>query len=337
MTCKKNMIIKKIGILIIILSLPMPGCRQSSREPAPQQQSQQAGQQSDKVPKQLTGIEDSIERIIKSLDGPAVGVKEEKKEEKEGAQQDKAGQETKKEGEGEGDQEKKGGEGEEGGQQKKGAQQDQAAQKPKQRNPWEEITPVMNSLHYQWNSFMPSAVKMGANRTLVDNFSNALNNLTNTVIAKNKTNTLVAASRLYSYIPDFYSLYRTKTSPEIKRIRHYTRNAMLSAMNANWTQADQDINSLKSSWSLYKNTLSRDQQDSSNKLDFSIYELEKVIKDRSQPLTDIKGRVAMANVETLEKSAEKQAGQADKEGGKQEGEGQSGGDQSGGGQGEAGS
>jgi len=50
---------------------------------------------------------------------------------------------------------------------------------------------------------------------------------------QNKTNTLLAASYLYAYIPDFYSLYRAETSPEIKRVRYYTRNAMLNAMTAN--------------------------------------------------------------------------------------------------------
>ncbi|HHW48051.1 MAG TPA: hypothetical protein GXX14_05465, partial [Clostridiaceae bacterium] len=183
-------------------------------------------------------------------------------------------------------------------------QQGQETQKPAAKDPWQKITPIINTLHYKWNSFMPAAVKLGADKTLIDNFSNALNSLTNTIIEKNKTNVLLAASYLYAYIPDFYALYRTPTSPEIKRIRYYTRNAMLNAMTANWEQADSDINNLKESWALYKNTIPKDLQEEASKLDFSIYELGNVIAEKNQPLVDIKGRVAMSNIESLEKAME---------------------------------
>jgi len=50
---------------------------------------------------------------------------------------------------------------------------------------------------------LPLAAKKNAGRNLIDGFSTALNSLTDTVISKNKTNTLLAASYLYAYIPDF--------------------------------------------------------------------------------------------------------------------------------------
>ena len=153
------------------------------------------------------------------------------------------------------------------------------------------------------------SVKQGAAKQLADDFSTALNNLTNAIISKNQNNTLMAANRLYSYIPDFYYLYRTKTSPEIKRLRYYSRSAVLNAMTANWAQADTDINSLKASWSLFKNTVPKDQQELSSKLDFSLQELEKVVKEKNQPLVDIKGRVALSNVQEMEKALEQQSSQ----------------------------
>jgi len=167
---------------------------------------------------------------------------------------------------------------------------------------------MINELHYRWNSYMPMAVKKGANQKLVDDFSSALNSLTNTIISKNRTNTLMAASNIYSYIPDLYSLYKLPVSPEIKRIRYYTRNAMLNAMINDWEQADLDIDKLKSLWALYKNAIPKEQQDDASRLDFSVYELEKVIISRDPPLCDIKGRVAMSNIIALEKAMEKTGG-----------------------------
>lgn len=332
-------LLKIIGIFTLIIAFFLTSCSQkgSQKEPEAKQQAAEDNQESGKAPEELQSIESGIESIFKILEGPAVEMEEDTskkttEEDQTGKKQEQGqdqGQEQQSSDE-EGSQKQQGESGQDG-QQKQGGQQQQ---QPRPKDPWAEITPIVNKLHYQWNAYMPKAVKMGANKTLIENFSNALNSLTNTIITKNKTNTLLAASYLYAYVPDMYSLYRTSTSPEVKRIRHYIRNAMLNGMTANWTQADTDMGSLKSSWSLFKNTIPKEQQDNANKLDFSIYELEKVIKEKNQPLTDIKGRVALANVQAIEKASEKEGGQeggGEQEGGSQGGEEQSGGEESEGG------
>jgi hypothetical protein len=243
----------------------------------------QSEQQGNKVPDKLKEIEGSIESIFQAMNGPAVGAKEG------GGQQ--------------GGQGKQGGQSQEGKQPQASTQGNQAAP----QDPWGKVDPIINKLHYSWNDYMAQAVKAGASKTLIGNFDTALNSLTNSIISKNKTNTLMGASHLYSYIPDFYSLYRSQTSPEIKRIRYYARDAMLNSMTPNWPQAEADIESLKSSWSLCKSTIPKEQQDAGNRLDFSIYQLESVIKEKNQPLTDIKGKVALTNIESLEKAIEEQA------------------------------
>lgn len=300
-------LIKAIATVLIILLL-VPGCSRKQEETSPKQMSQQS-QKSDEIPSQLKDIESGIEKIIKTLNGPAVETEEDKKKESTGGTQGKTGQQQSGESKGGSDQQSGGGGqggGSQGGTSQGGGQQTQQQVQPP--DPWKQIDPVINKLHYQWSSYTPMAVKMRASRQLIDNFSNALNNLTNTIISKNSTNTLLAASNLYSYVPDFYMLYRTEASPEIKRIRYYTRDAILNSMTANWAQSDTDMNNLKASWSLFKNTSSSDNQDMYNTLDLSIYELDKVIKARNQPLSDIKGRVIMSNIAELEKSMEKGKG-----------------------------
>lgn len=292
-------------ILIIILMLLPTGCKKEKQEPEPRQQSLQTRQEASKASEELKEIEESIEKIIKAMDGPAVGVKEENEEaggEKGKTQESQGSEGKKKEGEQQGNEESQKQEGEN----EQGQNQNQAAKASQQKDPWSKVTPIISNLHYKWNSYMPNAVKAGANSKLIDDFGNALNSLTNTIIGKNSTNTIMAASYLYGYIPDFYSLYKTGISPEIKRIRYYARNAMLNAMTTNWEQAEHDIASLKSSWSMFKNTVPGENQEEAGKLDFSIYELEKVINEKEQPLTDIKGRVSMVNIESLEKAMEKQ-------------------------------
>ncbi|WP_193438382.1 hypothetical protein [Clostridium thermosuccinogenes] len=336
-------IIRK-AILPVVLSLSvvlLSACGSSGGDTAtPERQSTSQQQQSEKIPDQLKSIEENIEKIIKELDGPAVGIKEQKEEgikEDEGQemgqknQEQQGGQEGKEQG---GQKEKEQGEqkdkeqssgqggsqGEGQGTQQEETMKEEQKQPQAQKDPWQKITPIINDLHYKWNSYMPSAAKKGASNKLIDSFGTSLNSLTNTIIAKNKTNTLMAASMLYANIPDFYSLYRTKTSPEIKRVRYYARNAMLNSMTANWIQANNDMDNLKSSWSLFKNTISKEQQDLASKLDFSIVELEKAIKEKNQPIIDIKGRITLSNVDEMEKAMDEEDGGGSSDGGSESGD-----------------
>ncbi|WP_010247542.1 hypothetical protein [Acetivibrio cellulolyticus] len=307
-------------IVLVVLTaniLMLCGCSKNKQNQESQAKQMKASEQSDKVPKDLENIESSIEKIIKTLGGPSVTLKEEKKQE-EGQNQapQKTGQnQGQQSSQSSGDQ-NQGQQGSEGGQGSQGSQgqktpqpsnnaQNSQNQASATKDPWQEISPVINNLHYQWNSYLPSATKKNANRQLLDNFDNALNTLTSTILTKNKDNTLLAANNLYSYVPDFYMLYKTETSPEIKRIRYFARNAVLNATISNWDQAGKDISNLKSTWGIYKNTVDPKNQDISSKLDYSIYELEKVVTEKNLSLTDIKGRIAISNTESLEKEAKK--------------------------------
>ncbi|HOM02378.1 MAG TPA: hypothetical protein PLH43_06085 [Acetivibrio sp.] len=324
---------KNCWMVPIIISLALCGCnnnenKQNKENPEVKQQQLGSKSEGDEIPEQLESLEENIEKIFLALDGPAIELKKGKQEvqnqdkEKKDIGNDKDTQNEKKsskskenneEGEkkeskdeessNENNQEKesqKGSNTEEGTNQKK--QQSSTGIEEEKEDPWKEIDKIINTLHYQWNSYTPQAANKNAGMDLIDGFSTALNSLTDTVIGKNKTNTLLAASYLYSYIPDFYSLYRTETSPEIKRVRYYTRNAMLNAMTANWEQADSDIKNLKTIWNMYKNIVPEEQKELSSKLDYSIQEFEKVLSGKNQPLCDIKGRVVISNIQALEES-----------------------------------
>jgi len=312
----------------------LSGCNGSnSNSPTPEKQSTGQEQQSEDIPDQLKSIEENIEKIFKKLGGPSVGVKDQKeeedaqKEEENKEESGETGQKSDENQENQKDQQSKNQGGKEQGQQFERSSQNEKTQqeqpgkeeqKQAKEDPWKEITSIANDLHFEWNNYMPSVVKKGASNKLIDGFSSSLNNLTNTVLKKNKNDSLMAANKLYASIPEFYSLYKTKTSPEIKRIRYYIRNSMLNSMTSNWEKTGSDLENLKSSWSLFKNTTSSQEQELVNKLDFSIIELEKAIKQRSQPIIEIKGKIALLNMEDLEKKMEEneQAG-GDSSGGKQ--------------------
>lgn len=337
-------------VVLLLFSLLSAGCGKDKKEQSDGGQESTKSQQSEKAPDQLKDLEASIEKIIQELKGPSAGEDEEqqpkegqqaeegkqdqqqngqaqqkdeqqqeqtKKEEgqqKEQTQQDSGSKnDQQKEGEQqEVGQQKQGGK-QQGGQQQGSKQQAAGQDKTQPQDQWQQVSDTVSTMHYQWNDYMPDAVKNGASTTLLDNFSNSLNILTNTVATRDRMNTLMAASNLYGLIPDFYSLYKTGSSHEIKRIRHYMRDAMLNSTTGNWEQALSSISKLKSSWSLYKNAISKENQDNATKLDFSIHELDKVVTSKNQGLVEIKGRVGLSNLKALEKAIENESDQEGQE------------------------
>lgn len=289
-----------VTAIFLILTVFFTACGQNQRQTEPENQPSQEAGEADKSKEQLQAIEDNVERIMEALNAPAILSEESKKQ-----GQRNTGQNKQQGGQSDGQQQANAQDGQSAGQQQGSAQGGQSTGQ-QQADVWEEITPVIHNLHYQWNGYVTQVQKIGTDRALIDNFGTALNALTNAASKKARADTLIAASQLYAYIPDFYSLYKTGSSSEIKRLRHYTRNAMLNAMTANWVQADSDMNTLKSIWSFYKNTLPDAYSNDVGKLDFSIYEMDKVIKEKNQLLSDIKGRVLMSNIESMEKAMEKE-------------------------------
>lgn len=291
------------GMCLLLSLCLLTACGQSGQQASPQQQSAQQQQQTEKEPQKLKDIENSIEEMIKELEGPSapVGGGEEQKgeQQQDGEQkssQDKSSQQ---------------------GEQNQQGQQGQQGQQPKQpEDPWKTVSSTIDQLHFQWNEFMPEAIKKGAGLKITDNFSNSLNYLTTTAGARDKKKTLLAANGLYGCIPDLFSLYRTKMSPEIKRMHYLIRNVILTSEAGDWVQAEKDINGLKASWVVSKGSLEKEQEKEQVKLDMSLAELEKVVKEKNQQLTAIKGRVALSNIQAVEKSYEKDS---EKSGGGQEG------------------
>lgn len=264
----------------------------------------------EKAMSSLTGLENNIELTIKALGGPAI---QQETQQNSGSLQSSSGDESQGDKSSQPGQQSQGSQSSQQGQQSQGGQSSQQGQQNKtsstsQQNPMDKISQTVEQMHYQWNDLMPEAIKKGAKKNLIDNIDNAINKLSVTTASKNKMNALLAANQLYGYIPDLYALIKPKPSPQIKRILYYSRNVILNSSAANWAQADSDIKSLKSTWDLYKNGLSKDQKDIANKLELSIYELEKVVKDRNQSLVNIKGKVEFSNIIALEKTTENESG-----------------------------
>ncbi len=309
-----------IAISILFIQAVTAGCsRNQGQQQDAQLQAAKEKQSQEKESERLKKIESQIEMLFEVLGGPSVKTSESGDDtggQNEGTQHGGQQKDSQQQGTQQGDQ-KGGGQnedkqqdgGQKGGNQQQGTQQGdqkssgkQAAQQAPDK--WSQVGRVINNLHYQWNDLMPEIAKKGAEMKLVDNFDNALNTLTTTIESKDQEKVLVSANKLYSHVPDLYSLYRVKMSPEVKRMIYYTRNIILLSGKDGWEQVGKDNEALDKSWSLFQNTLEKEQKTIGDKLDFSIYELKKVVTEKNKQLTDIKGRIVLNNIKELQKSYE---------------------------------
>lgn len=302
---QKNKIISFVCVLMIIL-LILPGCAMLGKITGKQTQQEE---KAEKIPKQLEDIEASIEKIFTAVKGPTVNAEEEEKSQQgQDSSQALANQDNKDSTQSQDSQ------GSQDSQADKGSSSDQEGNKGSEASadPWQPVSKEITSLHFMWNEYMPEANKKGAKKETLEGFSDALNNLTQVTESKDKIKVMLAANNLYKNIPDLYSLYKTKISPEIKRMIYDARSSMLNSLTGDWPKAASDIEELKSSWALFKNTLEKEQQEDAAKLDLSILELEKVVKEKNQPLVDIKGKITLSNIAALEKSIKKALEEKDK-------------------------
>ncbi len=228
-----------------------------------------------------------------------------------GSQQQSGQQGSQQQSSQQGSQQQSGQQGTKQGSQKKAGSSPSSGNKTNQQKPaspqekWEEVDKLINTLHYQWNDFMPEVAKKGADMKFIDSFDTALNSLTTTAAAKDKEKVMASANELYKNVPDLYSIYRTKMSPEAKRLIYYTRDIILESAKDNWEQVKKDNDSIEKSWSLFRNTLDKEQQLIADKLNFSIYELKKVTGDKNKQLSGLKGKIVLNNIKELEQSFEK--------------------------------
>lgn len=280
----------------------MPACSKKSQKPEENQ--------NEKPPEVLSKLEQNIDSIIDALDKegkietPGQGQQTAEKSESSNTQSTK--NQGSQEGQGEQSSQEQSGQGQQNQGQSAQGQQQQQMQQP---NPWEQIDKTIKQMHMQWNQFQPEAVKAGVSPQISDNFSNDLNTVTNDIAVKNLMTTLNDTNNLYKYMPEFLSHYKDK-SVDIKRLKYYVRDVMYKSRFDKWDEA---MASALSAKNLLPNLRSQSKDETKDKLqslEYSVYELEKVVKERQKSLTQIKGNVSLNDIKDMEKLSKESESQS---------------------------
>lgn len=317
--------IVRLLVPIIIIATFLCACGNKEEDPSTKRQSNESGKEADEsseIPKELYDLEDNIEKIIKILGGPSVEQQEDTSPEQKPQDNNSSSNETTKDDKGEESDTKK--ESTKNESENKTNKEEESKSKDKsdsggdkgdsenqsddtkskdtsKKDSWSEISPIINGMHFTWNSYAPEASKKGASHEIINAFSSSLNGLTNSIVSKNVNFTLVSANNCYGDITKLFSIYKKQNISEVKKLKYHTRNVVLSSVSGDWNQANNNINDLKTIWSFVENSLGEENKKLASTLNFSIMELEKVVKEENQPLSNIKASITLFNIEEIDK------------------------------------
>ena len=305
----KNNFSKKVAfVLILMISFIFSGCPDSNQE---QSQNQPQSKKEEKKPDKLKKIEESIEAMIGMLGGIPTAAEEEKQQNQQQGQQgaQQGGQQGSDQAQGgqqaQGEQKKQGAQqqgGQQGGQQ--AGQQEKPLMETKPQVNWMEAFKNIEDIHKQWNDYIAQAAKDGVSKSNIDGFGNTLDDLTGYIGLKYREPAILSANSLTLYIANFWSSYDGKVPPDIKRLKHYIRNIIYYSYIPDWSKTEKSINISKSLFQSIRTSSDKEKQDLINKVDYSIQELERVLKRKNPSLIKIKGKLVVDNIMELEKQME---------------------------------
>ncbi|HHV71117.1 MAG TPA: hypothetical protein GXX38_00720 [Clostridia bacterium] len=299
---------------LVILPLVLAACvpRQAERSPGQKQQSEeQQNQEQNKILEELKEIKSSLEELTKRL--------EEKKELQDNPQklqqlmtQEQAGdkqggqQGNNQQGKDKEQQEGGGKNGQEGEQ----GQQPQQSQQPKisPLKDWAKEEEQVTSLHEKWNSFEPKAVKSGINQAEINEFKEKLDELTLAVKSQDIQVSLLAVNGVYKYIPNFMEMFEQENPPDVYRMRYEINEIIYNADSGKWSEAELGIKELKQTWPKVRLKLRSQDADLTEKFEFSVNDLERILAKQDRELVKIKGKIALDNLKQIEEKL-KQASQ----------------------------
>jgi hypothetical protein len=339
-------IIKKIFFSCILISLIVllsgcPGGEDNKKESGDKKGQGSQSKNSEALRMMEKDVDDIISMFSSISNEPGKGMQSQKTKQQgqqgqqqgsqqQGSQQQGGQQQSGQQGQGQGGQQggqKGGSQGgqqqgqnqQQGGQQQGGQQQGQQhgqAGKQKGKGPlelepevdWDQAIKSVEKIHTDWNDYTAQAIKDGVGKNDIDGFSNALNELTDHVESRARSQSVLAANKLSYYIAGFWAVYNSDVPPDLKRIKYYLRNVIFYSDMKEWQKTRENLDMAESTFKMLRTSLEKDKSEEVNKIQFSLSELSKVVKDQNYPLVKMKGKLAVDNIISLEKDMEKKKG-----------------------------
>jgi hypothetical protein len=165
---------------------------------------------------------------------------------------------------------------------------------------WNSLEKTIETLHEHWNSFEPSARMDGAMNETIKEFGKQLINLTEQIIARNEEKTMVAATNLYSSLPDFLKLYDHNQPPEIKEVIGLVRLIIIYGQQEKWEETKPLLKQIKEAWQEAKTKMKKPDEMLNKRIESAINDFQLVVAEKKNDIAKIKGNIIIKNLDQIE-------------------------------------
>lgn len=189
-------------------------------------------------------------------------------------------------------------------QQDGGQQAGQEQQKPQQlpqppQVDWKKVADDIEKLHKSWTSYQASAKERGISDTLIWQFNNEINILTQSATKREQRQTALSANKAYGMIGDFENYYDKNSPPELKKVTKEARDAMFLAFSENWEGSLRATQGARTAWDIAKPNLKKEDRKITDQIEVSIKELGEAVGLKDKNLVKIEGNIVLDNLKKL--------------------------------------
>lgn len=168
---------------------------------------------------------------------------------------------------------------------------------------WEKIDKTIEDIHKKWNSYGPEGMKKGVTSQMSSRFTDSLNALTKSIESRSVIDIYDYSSQSMLNLSSMLGLYKDEILGEIDKLKYATYQSYLNALKGDDAKSAELLKTSEDDVS--KIRLKLEKNDSKikmlDKVNLSMDDMSKSIKEKSIKLTRIKRDIIIKNLEELGK------------------------------------
>lgn len=166
---------------------------------------------------------------------------------------------------------------------------------------WRQESHLVYQLHQDWNDLEPIAVTRGLTTKTQSAMENSLSQLTKSITHQNLMESELAANQVFRYLVEIAALFPGGLPKDLGRLRYHVIETALQGERGNWTEAAAESEKGLQVWRNLSFTLEKAKVKQLHQAEHAITDLNESIAVGSSTLTRIKARIALKNLDQLEK------------------------------------
>lgn len=166
---------------------------------------------------------------------------------------------------------------------------------------WNQISDSVTQVHKKWNVLEAQLTPVNVPKEKSEEFENILDNLTMSIMSKNKLESLKIANELTRITTDFRSYFNGVADHSVYSMYYHIRSSILLAVSNDYKGALEHVEETsKAGGGIRQDLIKKDAQDVLQKFELSIEDLKKQLLAENFSLSQIKAPIVIKNIKLIQ-------------------------------------